>query len=132
MSNNPDRILFFDGVCNLCNSSVDFVIRRDKKRLVHFAPLQGNTAKGLGLFSENGFDSLVYYRFGEKLNKSEAALAIAKDIGGILHLFRILYVIPKKIRDKMYDYVAKNRYKWFGKKSTCRIPSVQERALFLD
>jgi predicted DCC family thiol-disulfide oxidoreductase YuxK len=132
MSNNPDRILFFDGVCNLCNCSVDFIIRRDKEHMIHFAPLQGDTAKTLGLFSEKGYDSLVYYRFGEKLMKSEAALAIAKDIGGMLNMLRILYILPRSMRDKLYDFVARNRYKWFGKKSTCRIPSTEEKNLFLD
>lgn len=131
MSEKP--IIFFDGVCGLCNRAVDFLIRRDKNRLFRFAPLQGKTASIVlpsalldqpeTIVCKNG--DVLYY-------KSNAILHILIQIGGGWKLAVLLYVIPKFIRDLCYDMVAHNRYKVFGKKESCRLPSPEEREVFLD
>ena len=128
-------ILFFDGHCNLCNNSVDFVITRDKKRVFRFAPLQGETAKdvlgdvNIDLEHPDSFvlskDNKVYFR-------STAALMVARQLGFPWSLMSVFLVVPPFIRDAVYNLIARNRYKWFGRKETCRLPSPEERSLFLD
>ncbi|MBO6516042.1 MAG: DUF393 domain-containing protein [Bacteroidia bacterium] len=128
-------ILFFDGVCNLCNSSVDFVVRNDKRKHFRFAALQSNTAaKLLGDHSINLDDpsSFILYQNGMIQHKSSAALAVLNKLGFPFSLARIFKVLPLFIRDRVYDLVARNRYRWFGKKETCRFPTEEERGLFLD
>lgn len=127
--------MFFDGHCNLCNNSVDFVITRDKKRVFRFAPLQGETAKdvlgdvNIDLEHPDSFvlskDNKVYFR-------STAALMVARQLGFPWSLTSLFLVVPPFIRDAVYNLIARNRYKWFGRKETCRLPSPEERSLFLD
>lgn len=128
------RIILFDGVCNFCDSSVQFIIKRDPKRNYKFAPLQGDTGKKLlkefGL-SEN-LDSIVYIEGNQYYKKSAAALKICKNLKGAWRLFVVLKIIPIPIRDLFYDIIAKNRYKWFGKKDSCMIPSPEIRSRFLE
>ena len=130
------KIIFFDGVCNLCNGFVDFVIRKDKKRIFYFSPLQGKTSKDLKLNYSNLSEeeqSIVY--IDEKniqLEKSDAVIAIAIELFNFGHLFLVFKLIPKFIRDFIYKMVAKNRYRIFGEKSTCRLPTSEERSRFLD
>jgi predicted DCC family thiol-disulfide oxidoreductase YuxK len=126
-------IIFFDGVCGLCNSFVDFIIRADKKQQFLFAPLQGKTFKSLTETEKLTFpDSVVLYTKGKFHVKSGAALKIMTCLGGIYLASKICYLLPTFLRDKLYDFVAKNRYRWFGKKETCRLPSPEERARFLE
>lgn len=126
-------VLFFDGVCNLCNASVDFIVRRDKKRKYRFAPLQGITAAhAIPEQVEKGdFDSFVLAERGQIFTRSTAALKVLVGLGGIWSLAKPLLLIPAALRDPIYRLIAKNRYRWFGQKDTCRLPSPEEKALFL-
>lgn len=123
-------IVFFDGVCGLCNFFVDFVITRDKKALFKFAPLQGDSAKTKDI-SLVQYNSVVLYMDGEYFIKSSAAIKILAELGGIYSLLKILLIIPDFMRNAVYDLIAANRYKWFGKRETCRIPGPEERERFL-
>jgi len=128
-------ILFFDGHCNLCNNSVDFVITRDKKRVFRFAPLQGETAKDVlgdvNIDLEHP-DSFVLSKDNEVYFRSTAALMVARQLGFPWSLMSVFLVVPPFIREAIYNLIARNRYKWFGRKETCRLPSPEERSLFLD
>lgn len=130
------KIVLFDGVCNLCDGAVQFIIKHDKKDVFRFASLQSETGKKL--VSERGLDpasidsvmliepGIAYYR------KSTAALEISRDMSGGYRFLKNLLIIPEGLRDAIYDFVAKNRYKWFGKKEQCMIPSPELRSKFLD
>lgn len=127
------RIIFFDGVCTLCNKGVDFIIKKDKKNAFYFASLQSD------LFSKvaeqnnlRQLDYVVLYDRGKLYTKSRAVLEIARIIGGFYSLFYAFIIIPGFIRNAVYQKIAKNRYKWFGKKNTCRIPTKDERSRFLE
>ncbi len=128
----PDVILF-DGVCNFCNASINFVIDRDATRRFRFASLQSDF--GQRLLAENNrqltdFDTVLLLREGSLYEKSDAALEIARYLKGWswLYLFR---VVPRFIRDFFYDIIAKNRYRLFGKSESCRIPTPEEKKLFV-
>ena len=126
----------FDGVCNLCNTSVQYVIKHDKKDLFRFVALQSETGqrilKHIGI-STNNIDSIVLYEPGiAYYYKSNAALEIAKNLGGIFTYGTIFKIIPTSLRDSIYDYVAKNRYKWYGKQDNCMIPTKELKAKFLE
>lgn len=127
------QIVFFDGVCNLCNGFVDFLVRRDTEHLFDFAPLQGTNAKRL-LPAEMPAQlrSVVLWSQGEVNEKSDAALMILSQLGGLWGALRIFWIFPKWLRDPFYDLIAKNRYRLFGKRETCRLPTPAERARFLD
>lgn len=127
------RIIYFDGVCNLCNGFVDFVIQRDKKHLFQFAPLQGKSAQQLLNHQDLGLDSVVYYDNGDVYKKSIAVLKIASELGAGYRFFsKIASIFPVFILNFLYDFIAKNRYLFFGKKETCRLPTPAERKLFLE
>lgn len=128
-------ILFFDGVCNLCNDSVKFVIRHDKNDFFRFASLQSHTAKELlpeHLTKENDLQSIVLLKNRELHEKSTAALLVAKKLSGLWPILYVFIIIPKPIRDKIYDFIARNRYRWFGKKDQCMIPSPEMKLRFID
>ena len=128
-------IIFFDGVCTLCNASIDFILKRDHKNRFLVGALQEPTSKKvLANFQVDPsyLDSLVLVENGKIYFRSTAALRIAKKLNGPWSFFYILIVIPAFIRDPVYDWIGKNRYRWFGKKSTCRIPSAEERQKFLS
>lgn len=131
------KIVLFDGVCNLCNGTVNFLIKRDKKDLFRFASLQSET--GQALLRERNIDPLsedsivlvepgiAYYL------RSDAALEIAESLGfpwKMLGVFKI--VLPRTIRDHIYDLIAKNRYRWFGKQDQCALPSPSLKVKFLE
>jgi predicted DCC family thiol-disulfide oxidoreductase YuxK len=127
-------LILFDGVCNFCNSSVNFIIKRDKKNIFRFSSLQSETGqKCLSEynFSHTEFDTIILIEKGELYNRSAAALRIAKSISGIWKLFYIFIIIPRPIRNYFYDLLSRNRYKWFGKRDACRIPSESEKEKFL-
>ena len=129
---NSLPLVFFDGVCGLCNKSVDFIIRHDLKHVFSFAPLQGLTAaKALPTRDTINLDTLVLLDEKGLHYRSTAALRIAWRLGGPLKLFSVFFVIPRFLRDPIYNLVAKNRYKLFGKKDSCRIPTPDERKFFL-
>ncbi len=128
------RIILFDGVCNLCNSGVQFIIKKDKKNLFKFAPLQSEHGQEIlekHQISTKNMDSFVYAYKGRAFTKSTAALKIAKELKRGWQLFYVFIVIPAFLRNFVYDLVAKNRYKWFGKKDSCMIPTPELKAKFL-
>ena len=131
---NNQKIILFDGICNFCNFWVNFIIDRDKKDNFKFAALQSDKGQKLLQTFEidkNVFDSFVFID-GEKVyTKSAAAFKICKSLKGIWKYFYFLIFIPKPIRDFIYTIVAKNRYKFFGKRDACRLPTEQERVKFL-
>lgn len=126
-------VIFFDGVCGLCNRTVDFLIRHDTKRHFLFTPLQGKTAsEKLPLSLTDEPDTIVYTDGKTLYYKSDAILRILMKIGGVWKVMALCFILPKFIRDFFYDLVANNRYKVFGKKESCRMPTAEEREVFLD
>lgn len=126
-------IILFDGVCNMCNSIVKFIIKRDRHGEFNFASLQSE--RGLQILKEHHgkqVDSVVLLRNGQLYYFSDAALHIARKLDRGWKLFYIFIIIPRPIRDRVYHYVAKNRYKWFGKKEECMIPTKEMRKRFLE
>lgn|SRR5690554_1623709 len=135
VDDNNYKVILFDGVCNLCNSTINFVIKKDKRNIFKFATLQSET--GQTLLNKLKIDSLetdsIVLVDGEKSYvKSTAALKIARNLSGVYPLLYAFLILPKFIRDRIYDYVAKNRYKWFGKKDSCMLPTPELEAKFLD
>ena len=130
------KIILFDGVCNLCNSSVNRVIKWDKKNTFLFASLQSNYGKSLldKLEIDTALtDSIILYEPGVSYEiKSTAILKIANDLGGFWKLMNVFFLLPSGFRDPIYDFIAKNRYKWYGKKDSCMIPTPELKAKFLD
>ncbi|NOT51818.1 MAG: thiol-disulfide oxidoreductase DCC family protein [Chitinophagaceae bacterium] len=129
-----NSIVLFDGVCNFCNYWVNFAIKRDKKRKLRFAPLQGETAKKLLLqfnIQPTSLSSVIFIDKGKIYTQSSAAIRICKYLDGGWKLCYGLIIIPKLIRDFFYNIIARNRYKWYGKKDECMIPApgVKERFL---
>lgn len=132
--NEKHKIVLFDGVCNLCNSSVNFVIKRDKKNIFKFAPLQSEIGRELtSKFSidTSKVDSIILIDGEKHYEKSSAALYIAKNLSGAYPLLFGFMIMPKFIRNAVYDYIARNRYKWFGKKDSCMIPTKELKSKFL-
>lgn len=130
------QLILFDGVCNLCNSSVLFVIKRDKKDKFLFAPLQ--SAIGKALITEFNIDTektdsiLLYNPEKHSITyKSTAALRVAKRLNFPINAMVIFMIIPSFIRNWVYDFIAANRYKWFGKKESCMIPTPELQSKFL-
>ena len=136
MKEEEYKIILFDGVCNLCNNAINFVIKRDKKSVFRFASLQSDI--GQKLINERGIDtskidSIILIDPGTAwYEKSTAALQIAKQLSGMLPLLSVFLIFPKSFRDWIYDIIARNRYKWFGKKDQCMIPTPELKALFID
>lgn len=131
---NPplEHIVFFDGCCHLCNSSVKWLIRLDKKRILKYAPLQGESA-GLILKTETSTlpESIVYLRKGKAHVKSSASIWLLYDVAWYFKWIVLFFVIPGFIRNGLYDFIAKNRYRWFGKYDTCAKPQPEWTELFL-
>lgn len=135
MNNPPQHIILFDGVCNLCNNSIQFVIKHDKRRLFRFASLQSEI--GQKLMSQHHLssattDSIVYIENNQAYIQSAAALRISKHLNGIYPLLYCFIVVPPFIRNAVYNLIAKNRYKWFGKRESCMVPTPELKELFLD
>lgn len=129
------KIILFDGVCNLCNASVQFVIKRDTKDVFRFVPLQSELGEKIlnhiGINREQT-DSIVLYEPGKAyFYKAEAALKIIDEFGGLYYLLNILQIFPKFISNAVYDYIAKNRYRWYGKQESCMMPTPELAAKFL-
>jgi len=131
---NNHKIILFDGVCNLCNSSVNFVIKHEKPNTFRFAALQSEIGQQLlkkHQLNHQDLDSIVLIDREKSYIKSTAALHISKSLKGLYPLFFACIVIPTFIRNWVYDFVAKNRYKWFGKKERCMIPTPALKDKFL-
>jgi len=125
-----ERIIIFDGVCGFCNKSIDALMRLDEDKLFKYTSLQGEYAKKLAI--PKGLDSIIFYDNGTLYYKSTAILKILRSLGGIWILSNIFYIIPKIVRDFIYDIIAKYRYYIFGKMESCRMPTKDEVTLFID
>ncbi|MGB6267778.1 MAG: DCC1-like thiol-disulfide oxidoreductase family protein [Olleya sp.] len=130
------KLILFDGVCNLCNASVQYVIKHDKNNVFLFAALQSDVGQQVinnYKIDTSKTDSILLYSQENGLKaKSTAALHIAKGLGFPQNLAIIFFIIPPFIRNWVYDFVAKNRYKWYGKQDACMIPTPDLKAKFLD
>lgn len=130
-----NHIILFDGVCNLCNKSVQFVIKKDKQAKFKFAALQSEAGRQLLKEynrSQNNFTTIIYIRNNKIYTRSSAALHILKDLGGIWQLCYPFIVIPPFIRNPVYNIIAQNRYKLFGKQDSCMIPTPDLKNRFLE
>jgi len=128
-----ENIILFDGVCNLCNASVLFVIERDKKNVFQFASLQSSFGQQVlkkHQLSSSDFDSMILLQDGTIHQRSDAALRIAKELSGAWKLLYGFIIVPRFIRNGVYNFVARNRYKWFGKQEACMIPTPELKAKF--
>ena len=131
-------LILFDGVCNLCNGAVNFIIDRDPEGYFTFAALQSEeAAPHLAPFGRpparlaDAPDSIVLIEDGRLYERSDAVLRIARRLDGLWPLAYIFVVLPKPLRDALYGWIAANRYRWFGKQDACRIPTPELRARFL-
>ncbi|MFC5045389.1 thiol-disulfide oxidoreductase DCC family protein [Aquimarina hainanensis] len=129
------KVIFFDGVCNLCNGFIDFVIVRDLQKRIYYCSLQSVTAKEIVAHKEqlinHPFSTIYYYDQDQLYSKSTAILKILQELPKYRFISSVLLYIPPVIRDRCYHLIAKNRYFFLGKKNTCRIPSVKEQSQFL-
>jgi predicted DCC family thiol-disulfide oxidoreductase YuxK len=125
-------VVYFDGVCNFCNGVVDFLMRRDRRGALRFASLQGETSRARGIVEAvGGLDTIVVEDGARRLVRSDAALRLATALGGAWRLLAVLRLVPRPLRDAVYRFIARNRYRWFGTRSTCRLPTASERERFL-
>jgi predicted DCC family thiol-disulfide oxidoreductase YuxK len=134
-TDNNQLIILFDGVCNLCSSSVQFVIKHDKKKQFRFASLQ--SAFGQKTLSENNLSttdlsSFILLENGKLYTKSTGALRVVKRLGGAWPLLYGFIIVPPFLRNAVYNWVAKNRYKWFGKQESCWLPTPELKARFIN
>jgi predicted DCC family thiol-disulfide oxidoreductase YuxK len=129
----PGKIVFFDGYCILCNGFVDFLLKVDKKQILSFASLQGETAKNvLSAAHTEKTDSVIFKGDQNSISvKSGAVINILFSLGGLWKISRYMRFIPANLLDYIYDFIAKNRFKWFGKRNACRIPNESEKGRIL-
>jgi predicted DCC family thiol-disulfide oxidoreductase YuxK len=128
-------VLLFDGVCNLCNTSVKWVLLRDKKGEFKFAAIQSEA--GQSLLKSFGLDnqpleSVILISGRQAYIKSDAAIKVASKLGGIWTIALVFRLVPRPVRDAIYDWVAKNRYRWFGKQEQCLLPQPEWKDRFLN
>ena len=134
MKTNNDPIIFFDGVCNLCNNSVQLIIRNDKNKIFRFASLQSDFTRQF--LKEHQYktnsDSIILYYNSRFYERSTAALLIAKKLRFPFPLLLVFWIIPLPVRNWAYSFIAKNRYRWFGKQESCMVPEAGLKGRFLD
>lgn len=129
------KIVLFDGVCNLCNKAVTFIIEHDKNDQFRFAALQSDVGKELLATHEidpEAIDSIILIKNKKAFIKASAALRIAKDLDGPISSLYIFIILPKFLTNYIYDFIARNRYNWFGRKNHCMIPTPRLKAKFID
>ena len=128
-----ERIILFDGVCHFCDRAVQFIIKRDPKGIFKFASLQSEigSEKSRDTGVPAGTDSIVLIEGHTSFIKSTAALRICRRLSGMWKLLYLFIAVPRPIRDAVYDVIARNRYKWFGRKDQCELPSAEIRSRFL-
>jgi predicted DCC family thiol-disulfide oxidoreductase YuxK len=130
------KLILFDGVCNLCDSSVQYVIKHDKKNRFMFTALQSETGKNIinhYNIDTAQVDSILLYTPNKGVvSKSTAALKIASKLGFPTNILGVFLIIPSVISNLVYDFIAKNRYKWYGKKEACMIPTPELKSKFID
>ena len=132
---NNKSIILFDGVCNLCNNTVNFIIKHDKNNKFLFASLQSDAAKEILLqfnLNKNLLNTIILVQNEQVYEYSTAVLLITKDLNGFWKHLNVFLIIPKKLRDFVYNIIAKNRYRWFGTRSSCLIPSSELKNRFLE
>lgn len=130
------NIILFDGVCNLCNGFIDFVIRRDKEKKIFYSSLQSESSKPIlenfGIIPGGSLYTIYYFKNGRLYDKSTAILTILKDLNTGYKIFaKFCFLFPRRLRDSMYKLISKNRYRLFGEKNTCRMPTPEEKSQFL-
>ena len=128
-------IVIFDGICNFCNGSVNFIIKRDPKGVFSFAPMQSEIAQELmqkHKIEKEELDTFLLFKNGSVYDRSDAALEITRNLTGFWHLFQIFKILPKAIRDGLYNLFARNRYALFGKRDSCMIPAPEIRKRFIE
>jgi len=131
--NTDNPVILFDGVCNFCNGAVNFVLKRDRKKVFRFAALQSEAARQLLAkhgWPVNDLQSFLLIENGKLYHRSTAALRVCRYLNGLWPICRVFLIVPRFIRDGLYNWIARNRYPWFGRKETCRIPTVEERERF--
>ena len=132
MSATSQPLVLFDGVCGLCNRFVDRLVCWDRTHVLRFAPLQGTTATAMDLdTAPSSLGTVLFVDDGRIYERSDAALRILMRLGGGWRLVGAFLIIPRVLRNGVYDWIARNRYGWFGMHTSCRVPSVAERAYFL-
>ncbi|WKZ70995.1 MAG: thiol-disulfide oxidoreductase DCC family protein [Melioribacteraceae bacterium] len=128
------QIILFDGVCNFCNGSVNFLIKRDPNGIFKFAPLQSEI--GQQLITKNNItgeiDSIILVKENIVYIKSDALIEIIKELKWYWRMFSVVKILPRKFRDLLYDLIANNRYKWFGKMDSCMIPDENVKSRFIS
>ena len=132
---NDKKIILFDGLCNFCNFWVNYVIDHDEKDFFRFASLQSEFGQSILSnlnLAENDFDTFVLIESKKYFIRSTAALKVVKDISGWLKILYPFIILPEFIRDSVYNLIAKNRYKIFGKSETCRVPTEEEKSKFIE
>ena len=134
MENHPHPVVIFDGVCNFCNSSVNFIMDRDRQGQIRYTPNQSDS--GRDLLTQHGrnpdeVETLYLIEDGKLYDQSSAVLRISRYLRFPWNLGYALIIIPRFLRNGVYRFIARNRYRWFGKREACRIPSAEERARFL-
>ena len=134
-SSKLDNLVIFDGVCNLCAKSVRFVLRHEKKPILHFTPMQ--SATGARLMREHGVnpedaDTFIVIADGRAFVKSDAAIQLSKFLCNGWRLLGVIKFVPRPIRDWFYNVIARNRYQWFGRSDECMVPTPEVRARFIE
>ena len=133
--NSKEPILLFDGVCNLCNAAVQWVLKRDRSNVFRFAALQSETGRTLlqraGLSADN-FDTVVLVEDDRVFTRSDAALEVARRLGGWWPALAVFKLVPRFIRDGVYNWVARHRYRWFGRREACMLPRPEWKERFLE
>ena len=125
-------IVYFDGICTLCNHVVDLIIAEDRTQQIQFASIQGEAGSQVNLEEVRRGESMAFQMGNHIWSRSTGALWLASELGGVWRLLSFCRYIPTWIRDGVYELIQKNRYRMFGQKSTCRLPTPQERDRFLD
>lgn len=131
----PEHIVLFDGVCNLCNKSVQYIIRRDTDKKVYYAPLQSDIGQKIlaaNHLSTSEFNTFIYVENGKIHTKSDAALRLSRILSWPTSLWYYLLLVPRFLRDFVYDIIARNRYRWMGKRDACMLPTPELRSRFLS
>jgi len=131
MTGEP-AVILFDGECNLCNAAVDLVLRHDRRGRFRFAALRSRAAARLCGESPPSGDTLLLFDAEGRHDRSTAVLRIARGLGPPWSILSVFGIVPRRVRDGLYDFVARRRRRWFGRRATCRVPSASERRRFLD
>lgn len=130
-----ESVIFFDGVCNLCNNAVDFIVRRDRRRSFRYGSLQSPQAQYIlarHRFDVQNMDTMVLLKNNRLYFRSDAILEICRDLPWPWNWAVALKIVPRAVRDMVYRWISRNRYGWFGQRDTCRVPTPEERSLFLE